>query len=410
MTLGERLGIYLDADYRVVASPDGERIAVHPADYALVGRFLLEVGDRFESLIIFGRAERANGFDEYVALPPTLRFVELPYYAKLTELRGVARAAGGTTRRIWASLSRIDTVWVFGPHPFSLMIVALARLQGKGIVLGVRQDTPAYFRARLPSRRWAPAMIPIYALDGSYRFLARFCKTVVIGNAIARRYGARGPKLLSLVTDSIVPASEVAAEPPRRDWAGELELLTVGRIDPEKNPLLLVEALAELERQEPNRYRLVWVGDGPLAMRVQERAAALGIGDRVELAGWVPFGPELLALYRRAHLFVHVSLTEGMPRVITEALAFALPIVATDVGGVRSALDGGDAGLLVPPNDRAALVAAIRRLAADGELRESLVFRGLELARERTLEAQATLVAEFIHVEPPAASGANPRD
>ena len=311
---------------------------------------------------------------------------------------------------MWTALARFDTVWIFGPHPFSLIIVALACVRRKTVVLGVRQDTLAYFRARLPSRRWAPAMIPIHALDASYRLLARSFKTVVVGAAIARRYGGARQNLLWLMSSSVVPAREVAAEPAARDWAGTLDVLTVGRIDPEKNPLLLVEALAELEHQEPGRYRLFWVGDGPLRERVRERAAALGISDRLQLLGWIPFGPELLALYRRAHLFVHVSLTEGVPRVLTEALAFAVPIVATDVGGVRSALDGGRAGLLIPAKNRTALVAAIQRLAGDAKLRERLVTRGLELARERTLEAQAELVAEFIQGDGSAASGANRRD
>jgi glycosyltransferase involved in cell wall biosynthesis len=335
--------------------------------------------------------------------------VALPYYAKLTQLGAVVGAAMGTTRRMRAALSGLDTIWVFGPHPFSLMIVALAFLRRKKVILGVRQDTVAYFRTRLPSRRWAPAMIPIHALDGSYRLLARLLKTVVVGQAIARRYGG-GSKLLPLASDSVVPAREVATEPTTRDWDGALELLTVGRIDPEKNPLLLVEALAELEQEKPGRYRLVWVGDGPLKERVRERAAAMGISDRLQLLGWVPFGPELLTLYRRAHLFVHVSLTEGVPRVITEALAFAVPIVATDVGGVRHALENGHAGLLVPPNDLVALVAAIHRLAADEDLRESLVTRGLELARDRTLEAQAELVAAFIQGDGRPMSRANCRD
>lgn len=391
-----RLGIYLDADYRIVVTPDGEQVAVHPADFALVGLFLLEVGARFDTFVLFGRAARSDQLDEYVPLPPSVRFVELPYYGSLTHLRAVARATGGTTRRMWEALGRLDAIWVFGPHPFSLMIIGLAKLRRKDVVLGVRQDTPAYFRARLPSRLWAPAMIPVHALDASYRLLSRALKTVVVGPAIARRYGTDRDKLLPLISDSVVPAREVSNGSDSRDWSGPLELLTVGRIDPEKNPLLVVEALAELERVEPGRYRVVWVGDGPLADAVRERAAALGVADRLQLLGWVPFGPELLALYRRAHMFVHVSFTEGVPRVITEALAFAAPIVATDVGGVRAALDDGNAGLLVPVDDREALVAAIRKLGDDSELRERLVARGLELAGERTLEAQAAVVAAFI--------------
>ena len=114
------------------------------------------------------------------------------------------------------------------------------------------------------------------------------------------------------------------------------------------------------------------------------------------MLGYVPFGPDLLGLYRDAHAFVHVSLTEGAPQVLVEALASGTPIVATDVGGVRAALDGGGAGLLVPPSDAEALAAAVLRLADDSALRSRLIAHGLELARTRTLEVEAARVADFL--------------
>ncbi len=130
--------------------------------------------------------------------------------------------------------------------------------------------------------------------------------------------------------------------PPRRAIAIERRLaLTVGRLETEKNPLLLVDALARLEAAEPGRYRLTWVGRGPLEEQVTQRIHEHGLADRVTVRSYVPFGPELLDLYRRADLFVHVSLSEGFPKVLIEAFASATPIVATDVGGVRSAVDDG---------------------------------------------------------------------
>ena len=157
----------------------------------------------------------------------------------------------------------------------------------------------------------------------------------------------------------------MVTDPVKRDWEGEITLLTVGRVDREKNPLLLVECMAAMDQAEPGRYRLQWVGDGPLVEAVRERAATLGVESRIDQLGHVPFGPRLLELYRRAHVFVHVSLTEGTPQVLVEALASGTPVIATDVGGVRRALDGGRAGVLVPPGDRDALAGAIGRMCAD---------------------------------------------
>jgi glycosyltransferase involved in cell wall biosynthesis len=195
---------------------------------------------------------------------------------------------------------------------------------------------------------------------------------------------------------TLIRSDDVVPEIPARSGSAEIELLTVGRIDFEKNPLLLVEALARLERAQPDHFRLRWVGTGPLEEAVRARARELGVLDRLDLCGYVPYGPELLARYRRADIFVHVSLTEGVPQVLLEALACATAIVATDVGGVRESLDGGRAGLLVPPSDLDALVHAIQRAAGDERLRARLIERGLELARTTTIEGEAERVASFL--------------
>lgn len=198
------------------------------------------------------------------------------------------------------------------------------------------------------------------------------------------------------ITVSLVRAADVVAEAPARAWDGPVSLLTVGRLEREKNPLLLVDALAELERTEPGRYRLTWVGRGPLEAAVVRRADELGVRDRITLRGYVTFGEELFALYKRASMFVHVSLTEGVPQVIVEALACGTPVVATDVGGVGAAFGAPGAALLVPPADREALVDAIRLVVSDEEAREARVRRGIELVRALTLEAESERVARFI--------------
>jgi glycosyltransferase involved in cell wall biosynthesis len=195
---------------------------------------------------------------------------------------------------------------------------------------------------------------------------------------------------------TLVRAAERAAQPAVREAPWPVELLTVGRIDSEKNPLLLVEAVALLDARDPGRFRLTWVGRGPLEPEVRERAAELDVLRLLDLRGYVPHGDALLGRYRSADVFVHVSLTEGVPQVLVEALATGTPIVATDVGGVRFAVADGAAALLVPPGDAEAVAEAIRRLADDTRLARSLAERGLELAETLTLEAEAARVARFL--------------
>ena len=385
-----RLGVYVDDVYRVRL--DGRNRSISTDRAFLL--FACEVGRRFDALALFGRTLYSAQPADYV-LPGGVDLVELPHYADLRQLGQVGRASAGTVKAMWRALRSVDTVWVFGPHPFAVVLVALAAVRGKRIVLGVRQNTLEYYRSRLPSRRWAPMLVPVWGVDLAFRMLARRVRTTVVGAEIARRYGGERPTLLPM-TVSLVPTRDVASAPRERDWSGTIELLTVGRLEPEKNPLLLVEALARLERERPGRYRLTWIGRGALEPAVRAHAAEFGVEQHLVLRGYVPFGRELLELYRRAHVFVHVSLTEGVPQVLLEALACGTPVVATDVGGVRAALDGERAGLLVPPRDVQALVRAVLRVSEERDVRHGLITHGLELARTRTLEAEAERVARFL--------------
>lgn len=387
---GTRLGVYVDDVYRVIETTEGEQISVDRA-FLL---FACEVGTHFDETVLFGRAVRSETPADYV-LPSKVELVELPHYSKLDKLGQVARASVGTATSMWRGLQKVDVVWVLGPHPFSLILIPLAFARRRRIVLGVRQNTMGYYRARLPSKRWKPALLGVWSFEAAYRVLARLLPLTAVGTEVAERYGGPRESVLTM-TASVIRERDVVEAPVEQPWSGPITLLTVGRLEPEKNPFLLLEALARLEREHPGRFRIVWIGRGALEDEVRQRARELGVDRMIELRGYVPFGSELLDLYRNAHLFVHVSLTEGVPQVLIEALASGTPIVATDVGGIGRALDDGEAALLVPPNDVDALVAAVLRMAEDDRLRERLRTRGLELAHELTLERQAEQVARFL--------------
>ncbi len=392
-----RLGVYYDGPGRLVESDEGTRLAPHATDVPFL-TFVCAVGRGFDSLTLFGRAQPANGEVTDHLLPANVDIVALPFYESMIDARGVLRATPGSVRAFWRGLERVDAVWIDGPHPYALFFVPLAVARRKTVVLGARQDTMTYYRARLRGGRGRPSLLLAWTWDLGYRAFARFLKVTVVGDDLVRQYGGQRPKLLRM-TVSQLPEADLVRAPIPRDWSGTITLLTVGRIDAEKNPLLLVEAFARLEEAHPGRFRLVWAGTGPLADAVARHAEELGVRDRIELLGQVLFGPELLERYRSAHLFVHVSLTEGLPATILEAQGNALPVVATAVGGVPSALGGGEAGLLVPPSDLDALVAAILRLTEDAELRERVVERGLELVDGHTLESTSARVARFIRGE-----------
>lgn len=132
------------------------------------------------------------------------------------------------------------------------------------------------------------------------------------------------------------------------------------------------------------------------AEELRARIASAALRDRVRLKGNVPFGPELFALYRRADVHVISSKWEGLPRCLAEARASCAPTVATAVGSLPTAIRDGEDGLLVPPENPAALAAAISRLIDDGELRRRIIRNGYALAPRSTAEYHAERIARLV--------------
>ncbi len=381
-----RVGVYTDLVYR----RDGETLSTDLSFIVFVTNLAPRVGE----VVLFGRLDPAPGRSHYELPHEGVRLVPLPHYGRVTDVGALLRSARGARAAFAAELEHLDAVWLFGPHPLALEFARIARRRAVPVFLGVRQDFARYIGGRLPHRGWAWAIPVAHALEAAFLLLARRSPAVVVGEELGRRYRGRGAPVL-VTGFSLVRAHDLASVDGalERSWAGGLRLLSVGRLESEKNPLLLPEILRLLREADP-RWRLRVVGDGPMAGAVEWRARDLGVAEALELAGYVRL-PELWAEYRAANAFLHVSLTEGVPQVLFEAQAAGLPVVATEVGGVGAALGHGESGLLVPPRDAVAAARAVERLRADEPLRRRLVEQGLANAARETMDAQLDRVAAF---------------
>lgn len=385
-----RIGVYSDMVYR----RDRDGISNNRAFI----RFVTALPPRVDEVVLFGRLDPMPGRSPYAVPHEGVRLVALPHYRSVTAVPHLLASLHRSTRIFAAELDRLDAIWIFGPHPVAQVFAWIARRRGTPVILGVRQDYPEYIANRLPSRLWAWAVPAARALDLAFRRLARTAPTVVLGSELARKYGGADAVIssgFSLVRRQELVTREAALEKP---WAGERRILSVSRLDPEKNPLLLLDVLSGL-RAHDERWRMVVAGEGPLRGAMEQRVRELGLQGSVELPGEVPNGPALWELYRRSHVFLHVSLTEGLPQVLFEAQAAGTPIVATAVGGVREALAGGASGLLIGPEDAGAAIAAVERLAGDAQLRSRLIAAALENAEHETLEAQLDRLVEFFRAQ-----------
>lgn len=183
--------------------------------------------------------------------------------------------------------------------------------------------------------------------------------------------GARVQVLANAV--ALPPLAPQAVEPGR--------ILFLGRAEAAKGVEELLAAAAALQDAVP-ALRLAMAGDGDLdALRA--RAAALGLGERLEVLGWID-AQERAAQLARAAVFCLPSHVEGLPMAMLEAMAAARPVVVTAVGAIPEVVTDGVNGLLLAPRDTAALSAALGRVLGQPALAAAL-----------GAQARATIEARF---------------
>ncbi len=198
-------------------------------------------------------------------------------------------------------------------------------------------------------------------VPGRYGPWSRTTGVIAISTAVEQALRAGGvPASRISVIPSTVPVAQLAAEAGARAGAGPI--VAIGALTSEKGHDVLLAALPIILKGVPSA-RLVIAGAGPARSALLRQAAALGITDRVELAGDVD---DILALLRRAAVLAHPSRREALGTAVMEAMAANVPVVASRSGGLIELLDGG-AGLLVEPDNPEALAAALLTVLLDPE-------------------------------------------
>jgi glycosyltransferase involved in cell wall biosynthesis len=151
-----------------------------------------------------------------------------------------------------------------------------------------------------------------------------------------------------------------------------MTVATLANLRPEKGLVQFVQAAAIVTRKAPRVRFVVW-GDGPLRTELEARIRALELTGRVELRGATREPAQAL---KQCQVFVLASLSEASSNVVLEAMATALPVVGTRVGGTPGLVDDQRTGLLVPPDDPAALAEAILSLVEAPDMAAEMGARG----------------------------------
>ncbi|MEC7769027.1 MAG: glycosyltransferase family 4 protein [Acidobacteriota bacterium] len=226
------------------------------------------------------------------------------------------------------------------------------------------------FMVRLTTSRWRRALAG--CLERATFQVAD--AVIVAGHAdrmtIIRRYGVNAECMHVVPNYVDTSLFRVMPEVPRESG----RVIFVGRLENQKNPLALIEALKELPG-----VKLSIIGNGSLRANLEERVREYGV--EVEFLGAVPH-EELPRLLNGSEVFILPSHYEGNPKALIEAMACGLPVIATRVPGIQQVLVHEETGFLCGTS-AADLRAALRAVLERPELRERMASRGLAYARER---------------------------
>lgn len=320
---------------------------------------------------------------------PVLYLPEYVLDAPLRVLAGHARALREAPRRYLASLGLWLRDLVRDPTPSRVRRFAQAGVLAAERPPGSRHFHVHFLHTPASVARYAAAMGGLsYSVSGHAKDIwtrpgwelrekiegARFAVTCTAQNREYLRRLAPGARveLIYHGLDQRFFGPPPAFGSPRdgSEAADPVRLLSVGRFQPKKGVDLVLRSLARLHAHAV----LTLVGYGPLEGELRALARELGVEGRVTWRGPLD-QPAVRALYRESDLFVLAPRIaadgdrDGLPNVVVEALSQALPVVATRVSGLPEIVEDGVNGRLVPPEDPAALAAALAELVGDPEAR-----------------------------------------
>ena len=216
----------------------------------------------------------------------------------------------------------------------------------------------------------------LLALD---RFSNRFAKHIVAVSASCRDF---------LITREFIPEKDVTLVPNaidlqrfspsavRREEArvalglppSVRVIAGVGRLNPQKNFSLFLDIASQLTARFSDLHFLL-AGDGPEEKMLREKAATLGLSDRVTFSGYVA---DTRQVYLAADVLLMPSRYEGLPMTLLEAMAMGLPVVASQLDGIAEVIGDGREGFLAPSDDASLFVERISALLQDASLSSRL--------------------------------------
>ncbi|HXW04263.1 MAG TPA: glycosyltransferase family 4 protein [Vicinamibacterales bacterium] len=377
--------VLLTSEARFERAPDGSVWGQAAYGRDVWARYL----DVFPAALVAARVQdvREPSAGCVPASGPGVRFVRIPPFSGL---HGLAATLPQISRQLTAVFADPTAVIVRSPSALAAAAARVAGRKGRPFAAEIVGDPREVF-SRGAMRH--PLRLPIrWLATAAQKRLAQHAAAVlyVTRRVLQTHYPAAGCAFSA--SDVVLDDAAFCAGARQQEADGTFVLVTVGALDqPYKGTATLLRAVSQLRRAGV-LVRLRVVGSGRLLPELLRMTEALGLSPDVEFLGQQDRAGVRVAL-DAAHLFVLPSLTEGLPRALLEAMARALPAVATQVGGIPELLP---AECLVPPRNAQMLATRIAGLIRDPAARQRFAERNLREARTYHERLQSGARREFL--------------
>ena len=181
------------------------------------------------------------------------------------------------------------------------------------------------------------------------------------------------------------------------DGQDRVKVLFVGRLIAVKNLELLINSAPEILGKSNKKVIFELVGEGVMREKLEVLARDLGVSDRVTFKKWVDY-ENIHIIYQNADIFILISLTEGMPNVVLEAMACGLPIVGTRIPGNEELIINGENGYLIPVDSKKELINALLTIINDDGLRKKMGIKSRKIADGYGWDVIAKQYEEIYHL------------
>lgn len=326
-----------------------------------------------------------------------IEIVHLPYYESPIDLY----------RRLPVLLPRAWNTVLLNMHKWDIIGALVPNIIGLAIIMQAKAYSKPcfnYIRGSEKGNAYQFGGLKKYVALGISAILEAILKkvagrtlTLVVGNELYKDYKRRGRPvhriIVSLISENDILVQSACQQVCHKQ---DLRLLYVGRLSGEKGVAILIDAMHILTKRNGIGAKLTIIGAGEEEDSLRAKVRQLALGNCVNFMGHIPYGEDVLRLFKESEIFVLPSLTEGFPKTLLEAMANCTPIIATSVGGIPELVKNGFSGILAPPGDASGLANAIRRLHSNKELRVRLAENGRMIVRGYTMEKQRANIVNLI--------------